>query len=140
MKLCESEKVRILVIEVKDEADGDQVLAVMIKKGAAAGAIVQWPSERVLHQTGVMSLRHDLPELFEADAEFLRLTVSVEAKASYQSFAEAAAGAFCKQMFLGAQLHAARETVLTVAILRNTHVTGSNACDSSVCIEQDLRR
>ena len=56
----------------------------MIEERAAAGAAVERPAEGVLHQARLVLLRRDLPQLFQADAEFLRLAVLAEREALQQ--------------------------------------------------------
>src|ERR1019366_7850621 len=111
-KLLERRKVRIAVVEMHDKSHRDQAVVEMIEKRAAAGAVVERPAEAVLHQAGPMPLRRHLPQLLEADAEFLRLATRIETEARDQRLGEAAAGAFGQQGIFGAQLHAARERIL----------------------------
>src|SRR5258708_34790957 len=104
----------------------------MIEERAATGAVIERPAEAMLHQAGSVPLERDLPKLLEADAEFLRLALRIEAEALDQRLGEAAARALGKQRVLGAQLHAAGERVLALAILGNAHVTGGNARDRAI--------
>ncbi len=53
----------------------------MIEERAAAGGVVERPTERVLHQAFLKALRRDLPELLQPDAEFLRLAIAAKRKA-----------------------------------------------------------
>lgn len=55
------------------EADGNEVAFQMIQERAAAGLETQRPAEGMLHEALFVLLRFDLPEFFDADAEFLRL-------------------------------------------------------------------
>src|SRR5690606_17080194 len=73
LKFLERREIRVLVVEVNHEADGDLVVLQMVEERAAARAAAQRPAERVLHETGTMVLRRDLPQLLQADAELLRL-------------------------------------------------------------------
>src|SRR5258708_4056577 len=108
----------------------------MIEERAAAGAVIERPAEAVLHQAGPVPLGRNLPKLLEADAEFLRLALRIEAEALDQRLGEAAARAFGKQRVFGAQLHAAGERVLAVAVPGNAHVAGGNARDRAIGVEQ----
>ena len=81
LELLERREVGILVVEMHDEADRHEVVVEVIEERAAAGAVVERPAERVLHQARLVLLRRDLPELLEADAEFLRLAAVVEPEA-----------------------------------------------------------
>ncbi len=87
---------------------------------------------------GRCCVRRHLPQLLEADAEFLRLAALVEAETLQQDLAQAAARAFGKQRVLGAQLHAAGEAVLAMAVLGDAHVAGGDAGDRAVGVEQHL--
>ena len=58
-----------------DEADRNQIVAEVIQERAAAGAVVERPAQRVLHQTLVVLVRRNLPQFLQPDAEFLRLAV-----------------------------------------------------------------
>ena len=72
----------IRVIQMHDEADRHQVVVEMIEERAAAGAVVERPAEGVLHEARLVLLRLDLPELLQADAEFLRLATPRRARIS----------------------------------------------------------
>src|SRR5207244_4631467 len=85
-----------------------------------------------------MPFGRDLPELFETDAEFLRLAALAQAEALNDDFAEAAAGAFGEQRVFAAQFHSAREAVLGMAIPRDPHVACGNTRNRAVCVEQHL--
>jgi hypothetical protein len=77
-----------------DEADGDQIVVVVIEERAAAGRIVQRPAERMLDQTFAVLGGIDLPDLLEADAEFRRFTGGIEGELRDQLSGQAASGAF----------------------------------------------
>src|SRR5262249_56670037 len=73
LELLERRQIRVLVVEVNDEADRNQIFIEMIKERAAASAVVERPAKGVLHQAGVMLFWRHLPELLQPEAEFLRL-------------------------------------------------------------------
>ena len=101
--------------------------------------VVERPAEGVLHQARPVLLRRDLPELLQADAEFLRLAALARGRSvGDQLLAEAAARAFGEQRVFGAQLHAAGEAVLGLAVLADAHVAGGDAGDRAVVVEQHL--
>src|SRR4051812_46761961 len=77
----------------------------------------------------------DLPQLFEADAELRRLAALVEFEMSDQRFRQAAARALSEQRVFRAQLHAAREAVLRLAVATDAHVTGCDTGHRTVVIE-----
>ena len=90
----------------------------------------------MLHQSLAVFFRRDLPKLLEAEAEFLRIAAFAEAELGDQLLAEIAARAFREQRVLGAQLHAAGEAVLGLAVLADAHVAGGDAGDRAVVVEQ----
>ncbi len=86
-----------------------------------------------------MLVGRDLPQLFQPDAEFLRLAVLREPEAFDQHFGQAAARAFGEQRVFAAQFHAAGEAGFVMAVLADPHVAGGDAGDRIV-LEQDFRR
>ena len=88
----------------------------------------------MLHQPLAVLVRRDLPELLEAEAEFLRIAAFAEPEFGDQLLAEIAARAFGEQRVFGAQLHAAGETVLRLAVLADAHVAGGDAGDRAVVV------
>ena len=118
-----------------DEADRHQIVAVVIDERAAAGAVVERPAGGVLDEAASVFVRGDLPEFFQADAEFLRLAVLRKPVARDQPFGETAARAFGEHGVFAAQLHAAGEARLVVSVLADAHVAGGNAGDR-VVLEQ----
>ena len=57
LELVERREIGIVVIEVDDEPDRNEIVLQMIEERAAAGAIVERPTEGVLHQTGPVLAR-----------------------------------------------------------------------------------
>src|SRR5687767_5825602 len=94
LKFIKRRKIRIFIIEMHHEADRNEIVAVVIKERASAGAAIKWPAEGMLHQPGLMLFRRDLPQLLQSDAEFLRLAFAPECIALQQSLGEIAARAF----------------------------------------------
>ena len=121
-----------------DEPDRHQIVVEMIEKRAAAGRIVERPAEGVLDQTGLVLVRRDLPQLLEADAVFLRLAAGVETEARDQLLGQGAARALGEQGVLRAQLHAAGEAVLGLAVLADPHVAGGDTDDRAVLVVEHL--
>src|SRR5258708_10613853 len=110
----------------------------MIEERAATGAVIERPAEAMLHQAGPVPLGRNLPKLLEADAEFLRLALRIEAEALDQRLGEAAARAFGKERVFGAQLHAAGQRVLAVAILCAAPIAGRHPRDRAIWVAQRL--
>src|SRR5260370_31327342 len=67
LEFLERREIGIGVVEVEDEADRYEGIAIVIEKRAAAGRIVERPAHGVLHQTGAMLVRRDLPQLLQSD-------------------------------------------------------------------------
>ena len=87
-----------------------------------------------------MLFRRDLPQLLQAEAELLRIAAFAEAELGDELLAEIAARAFGEQRVFGAQLHAAGEAVLGLAVLADAHVAGGDAGDRAVVVEQHFGR
>src|SRR5215471_7543379 len=85
-----------------------------------------------------MFFRRGLPQLFQAEAEFLRLAAFGQAEALRERLGEAAARALREQRVFRAQLHAAGEAILVVAILGEAHVAGGDAGHGAAAIEQNF--
>ncbi len=132
LELVERRQRRILVVEMDDEADRDQPVVVMVEERAAGGAAAERPAETVLHQPGLELRRLDLPDLLQADAVFLRLAPVVELEAGDRLLGERAARAFGDQHVFAAQLHAAGEARLRLAVAADSHVAGRDADDFAV--------
>ena len=126
LEFLERREIRVVVIEVQDESDRDEIVAVVIEERAAAGAVVERPAEGVLNEAGRVLVRRDLPQLLQADAEFRRLAVAIEPVMRDQSLAEMAARALGEQRVFAAQFHAAGERVLRLAVLADSHVAGGD--------------
>src|SRR4051794_37314793 len=89
----------------------------------------------MLHHAGPMLAGCNLPQLFKADAELRRLAALVEFKMPDQRFGQAAARALREQRVFRAQLHAAREAVLRLAVATDAHVARCDTCYRAVLIE-----
>src|ERR1041385_8907533 len=92
----------------------------------------------MLHQSGLVLFRRDLPELLQADAVFLRLAVLAELTRRDQLCGQRAARALGEQRVFGAQLHAARERILVLPILADTHVAGRDADNPAAVAVEDF--
>ena len=138
LEFLERREVWIFVVEMHHEADGNEIVVEMIEERTAAGSAVERPAECVLDQARLMFLGRDLPQLLQAKPEFLRCAAFVEAEALQQRLAEIAARAFGEQRVFRAQLHAAGEAVLVMAVLGHTHIAGGNARNRAVVIKQHL--
>src|SRR5690606_1042349 len=78
LELLERREIRVLVVQMDHEADGDLIVLEMVEERTAAGRGAQRPAEGVLDEAGLVLFRRNLPEFLEADAEFLRLAAFAE--------------------------------------------------------------
>src|SRR4051812_22153283 len=122
LELVEGRQRRVLVVEMHDEADDRLSVLDVIEERSAAGARIERPSKRMLHETRPMARGVELPEFLQADAEFLRLAPLAQAEAGEQSLGERASRPFGEERVLAAQFHAAREGLFRLAIAPDTHV------------------
>ena len=140
LEFVERRQRRVLVVEMDDEADRDQPIVVMVFERAARGAAAERPAEAVLHQPGLELRRRDPPDLLQADRVFLRLAPIGEPEAGDRLLAERAARAFGEQDVFAAQLHAAGEARLRLAVAADAHVAGRDADDFAVGAIEEFRR
>ena len=138
LELVVGRQVRVLVVEVDHEADGNEVVAVVVEERPATRRTIEGPAEAVLHQPRLVLLRRDLPEFLKADPELLRLGILVQLEAANELLRERTARAFREKHVLAVQLHARREAVLGLAVAANAHVAGRNAIDRAVGVVENL--
>src|ERR1700730_17736631 len=79
---------RVPIVQVNHETNGDESVFEMIEERAAAGAIVERPAEGMLDAARPVQRGIDPPKLLQADAEFLRLAIVVEAELRDQLLGE----------------------------------------------------
>ena len=82
--------------------------------------------------------RIDLPQLLQADAEFLRVDTVAQVELRHQHLGERAARTFGDQRVLGVQFHARRVGVLVLAGLGHAHVAGGDALHRPVVVVEHL--
>ena len=141
LELVERREIRILVVQVHDQADRHQIFAVVIHEGAALGAgLRQRPTLRVHHQALLEVRRVDLPQLLDADAELLRINATAQLVLVHQHLGQRAASTFGEQRVLGVQLHALRVGILVLAVLADPHVAGSDSAHCAVLGVEHLGR
>ena len=92
----------------------------------------------MLDQTRLVFLRRQLPQLFQADAELLRIAPVAEPEVFQKLLGQRAARTFRKQRVLAAQLHAAREAVLGLPVAPNAHIAGGDTDDGAVLVPERL--
>ena len=91
------------------------------------------------HEAGPEVLRLDLPQLLDADAVFLVVAALVQAETLDHLLGERAARSFAEDRVLGAQLHAAGEVGVGLAVAADAHVAGGDA-DHLAVLDQHLGR
>ena len=85
----------------------------------------------------MLLLRH-LPQLFQADAVFLRAAFCIEAEAPDELLGERAARAFGEQRVFAGERDAWRVAVLVRAVAGDAHVAGDDALDLAVRTEHGV--
>src|SRR6478752_1478979 len=126
LELVEGRERRVLIVQMHDEADGDEIVVEMVEEGAAARAVVERPAEGMLDAALVEFLRLDLPEFLQADAVFLRLAPLVESELPDGDLGERAACSLAQQRVAAAQLHAAGEALGDRAVLGDAHIASGD--------------
>src|SRR5689334_10739770 len=106
----------------------------MVHEGAATGAVIERPAERMHDEPRIMARRIDAPELFDADAVFLRIDALGEVKALDQRLCERAARPLGEESVFGMQLDAGRVAVLVMAVARDAHIAGGDAFDAAIFV------
>ena len=140
LELVEWRERRVGIVEMHDEADRHQVVAVVVEERTAAGAAPQRPAEAVLNEARLEARRLDLPDLLEPDAVFLRIAAVVELETRDKLFRQRAARPFRDQGIFAAQLHAARERVFRLAVASDAHVAGRDADHFALVAIKHFRR
>src|SRR4029079_6413098 len=119
---------------MNDEADGDEVIAVVVENRSAAGPIVERPAERVLNQTRPVLGGRDLPELFEADAVLLRLVAFGKFEMPDEPLRERPSRSFRDEGVLGAQFHTANEIAFRLTVAADAHSAVGNAANGATLV------
>src|SRR4029453_7301432 len=97
------------------EADGNEVVAEMVHEGAAVAAgLAERPTLRVDDQTLLEARRLRLPQLFQTDAELLRIDATTQVELGHELLGQRPAYALGDQCVLGMELHARRVAVLVL--------------------------
>ena len=140
LELLERGEVGVLVVEVDDEADRDLVVLKVIEERAAAGLVVERPAEAVLNEARAVLGRVDLPQLLDADAELRHVGIRIEIEAGDQLLGERSAHAFGDEDILAAQLHAAGEVGIGLAVAADAHVAGGDADNGAGVVVEHFGR
>ncbi len=132
LELVVGRQVRVLVVEVDDEAHGDIVVAEMIEERPAAGLVTERPAQRMLDQARPMLVVGDLPQLLQADAVFLHVGPGVELEFLDDELAQRAARPFGQERVFGAQFQARLIIGLGLAVAVDAEDAGDDAGDRAV--------
>ena len=108
----------------------------MIQKRAAVRIRRQGPADRVLHEARLALVLRDLPDLFHAEPELLRVAVLPQIKNGHDFFAAGTAGPFREQRLLGQELHAGLVVLSPAPVLVQADVPRSYSSNTSIAIVQ----
>ncbi len=135
LELLERRHPRILVIERDNEADRNLVVFLMIDE-AAAPCVVERPALRVDHAAGHMLGRIDVPQLLDAEAIGLRITVALQLKQALELLGQVPARALGEEGVAAVQLHAGLIFALLGAVLCDAEISGGDALHRAILVEQ----
>src|SRR5262249_30804591 len=102
------------------------------------GAVVQRPTERVLHEAWTVPLGRHLPQFLETQAKLLRSAALAQAEFGGQDLGQGAARAFGNEGVLALELHAPAETLRCFGVLAKPHVAGGNTADGATLVVKNL--
>ena len=139
LELLERRQGRVLVVQMRDEADREQVIVKMVEPGAAAGLVRKRPAHGVAHETRLERLRLELPEFLDAEAILLVIAVPVQLEAVDQRLGERAARALAEDRVLAAQLHTAGVVVPRFAGPADAEIPGGHADDGTGIVVEHFR-
>ena len=134
LEFLERRQIRVLVVQVHDEADRNLIVFQVIEEGAAAGLHVERPAEGMLDEAELVVLRLDLPEFLQADAELGGLAAFGEVVFGDELLGERAARAFADQHIFAHQRHAGREVRAMRTVFLDAHVAGVDAGDRALFV------
>ncbi len=99
----------------------------MVQERAAAGLVVERPTQRMLDQARPVLVMRNLPQLLQADAVFLHVGLGVELELFDDQLTERAARPFGQQGIFGAQFQARLVVRLGIAVAVDAEDTGDHA-------------
>src|SRR6185312_5123451 len=106
LELVVGRQMRVRVIEVHDEAERDEIVAVVIDERTAAGGVVERPTLAVYDEPGPVLRGCDLPHFLDADAVLLRIDAVTQREPLHQRLRQRSATTFGEQRIARAKLHA----------------------------------
>src|SRR3954453_6773418 len=140
LELVEWGQIWIVVVQVYDEADGDEIVIIVIEERSAAGFEVERPAKGMLDHALLMFCGIDLPDFLEADTEFRRFAIGVQRELGDELLGQTTARAFREQRVLAEQFHATGKGVLRLAVPADPHVAGRDALDWALLVIEPLGR
>ena len=130
LKLLVGAEVGVGVVQTHHKTHHHFVAFGVVQKRAAVHIVLQRPAGAVHGKTGLVALRVNLPQLFDANAIALGVFAGVKLEAGDDLFAQVTARTFGKHRVLGMQFHAELEVFSGLAIFAHPHVAGGHAFDS----------
>ena len=106
LELVVRRQVRVLVVEMDDEADATRGARRSGTGTSRRRCRVERPALAVEHEPLLVLVRRDLPQFLDADAVLLRIDAVAQVVLLHELLRQRAAAAFGEQRVLGVQLHA----------------------------------
>jgi len=128
--------VGIGIVQVHDKADKHLISFQMIDEAAAAGILAQGPAHGMRHRAGAGLGGVDFPDLFHAEAEFLRIVPGREIVFADQLLGQRPAHAFGDEDVFAAQFHARLIAGTGGAVGIEPHLARHDAGDAVALVDQ----
>ncbi|EAP75820.1 hypothetical protein ISM_13180 [Roseovarius nubinhibens ISM] len=132
LELHIGEEMRVLVVQVNHETHVNLIVLKVIDERPAAGIAAQGPAHRMGDRAFLVLGRIDLPDLFHAETEFLRLMARGEIVFLDHFLGERAAHAFRQEDIFAMQLHPRLGAVPDRAIGLEAKHPGDDAFDFAI--------
>jgi hypothetical protein len=137
LEFLERRKIGVRIIERDDEAERDLVVLLMVEEAPAPG-IGQRPALRVDHSPWLMLLGRNVPQLLDAQPEYLRATLIAQVEDIGQPLGQRAPGSFRKEGVASVKLDPRLVVGTMAAVAGDAHVSGRDPLHRSVVVEQDF--
>ena len=139
LELAERAQPGVLIIESDHESHRDLIILQVVQERPSICIFIQGPSGGMHDQPWLVVGRIDFPKFLDAYTVSLWLRSFTQAKSFNDLFSQRAAAAFRQKCVFSVQLHTRLVSVGMIALFVQPHVTGGDALDRSVVIEQHLR-
>jgi hypothetical protein len=140
LEFVERGDVGVLVVEMHHEADRHEPVAPVVHERAAAGVVLQRPAHAVEHKARLVLLGRHFPELFDADAELLRIALGAQLIAFVEDLRQRAARAFGEEDVFAVQFHAGLIIGLFLAVAANAEHASDDTFERAAFVEHRLGR